>query len=77
MIPEDAVLASLDVNALYTSIPHQEAYRVITNLLDTRPTPDPPTHFLLELLDLILKKNILGVRMSIVSNGKEWQWARP
>lgn len=50
------VLVLLDVNALYTSIPHQEAFRVIANVLDTRPILDPPTHFLLELLDLILEK---------------------
>lgn len=56
-ISTNAILVSLDVNALYTSIPHEDAYRVIADVLDSRDKSDPPTHFLLELLELILEKN--------------------
>lgn len=56
-IPSDAVILSLDVAALYTNITHSEAYRILALCLDQRDDLYPPTSFLLELLELILKKN--------------------
>lgn len=55
--PSDAVLLTLDVTALYTNITHAEVYRAIAHFLDQRIDPFPPTHFLLEILDLVLEKN--------------------
>lgn len=57
IVQENWALATFDVSALYTNIPHQEARWVVQNKLDSRTVKSPPTHFLLELLDLILEKN--------------------
>lgn len=56
ILPENTVLLTLDVTALYTNIQHSEAYRVISAALDTRESLNPPTHILLEILELILGK---------------------
>lgn len=56
-IPEDSLLVSLDVVFLYTNIPHDELRLSLQNLLDTRPDPHPPTHFLLDLIDILMEMN--------------------
>lgn len=56
-IPSEAILVTLDVNSLYMSIPHDEAYLVTADFLERREKKDPPTHFLSELLELVLEKN--------------------
>lgn len=56
-IPKGAVLVSMDVNALYTNIPHEGARSVAQGILDSRTDPNPPTHFLMELLEIVLEKN--------------------
>lgn len=57
----DIILATYDVSALYTNIPHDEARIIIENKLDSCPIREPPTHFLLELLDVIMEKNYFHV----------------
>lgn len=52
-----AVFVLVDVTALYTSIPHGEAYRVVSKVLDRRTKKEPPSFFLLVLLEIILEKN--------------------
>lgn len=49
----------MDVNSLYTNIPHEETRLIVQRILDQRPDPHPPTQFLMELMDLVLEKNIL------------------
>uniref|UniRef100_A0A803SUQ2 Reverse transcriptase domain-containing protein n=1 Tax=Anolis carolinensis TaxID=28377 RepID=A0A803SUQ2_ANOCA len=56
-IPEGAILMTLDITALYTSIPLEEARQVIKDVLDTRASLSPPTHFLMDLLDIVLENN--------------------
>lgn len=56
-VPADSVLVTLDVNSLYTSIPHNDIRTVIYDSLESRRELDPPTQFLMELLDLVLDKN--------------------
>ncbi|XP_077163796.1 uncharacterized protein LOC143831932 [Paroedura picta] len=56
-VPKGAVLMTMDVTSLYTNIPLEEARLVIQNLLDNRQLCIPPTHFLLDLLDLIFENN--------------------
>lgn len=50
----DFVMVTLDVTALYTNILHNEAHMVVQNVLNSCTDKTPPTHFLLDLLDLIL-----------------------
>lgn len=57
-IDTNVVMVSLDVMALYTNIPHNEARNVMHKILDARTDRDTPTHFLLDLLNLILEKKL-------------------
>ena len=56
-IPEGAGLLTMDVNALYTNIPIDEARTVVEQTLSLRTQPFPPSHFLLDLLDICLENN--------------------
>lgn len=59
-IPTESVLVTLDVTALYTNIPHNDARHCVQMALDCRSSqdPSPPTHCLLDHTDIILgKKN--------------------
>nr|XP_028578457.1 uncharacterized protein LOC114593837 [Podarcis muralis] len=56
-IPKEASLVTLDVESLYTNVPLPEVRTIIETLLDSRPTREPPTHFLLDILDIILDYN--------------------
>lgn len=56
-LPQEALIMTMDITSLYTNIVHTEAYRAISMFLDRREDLFPPTHFLLEILELILEKN--------------------
>lgn len=56
-ILESSLLTSLDVRSLYTSIPHDELRVTLQEILDRRPDPHPPTHFLLGLIDALMEMN--------------------
>ncbi|XP_062833196.1 uncharacterized protein LOC134297981 [Anolis carolinensis] len=56
-IPERAILMTLDIEALYTNIPLDEARSVVKDILDTCKSLVPPTHFLMDLLDIVLEYN--------------------
>nr|XP_008114451.1 PREDICTED: uncharacterized protein LOC103279723 [Anolis carolinensis] len=56
-IPTNSILMTMDITSLYTNIPLDEARTVIKELLDTRNPPAPPTHFLMDLLDIVLENN--------------------
>jgi predicted GIY-YIG superfamily endonuclease len=53
----DTLLASLDVTSLYTNIPHNEGLQACSEAWETRTVNNPPTHFLVQLLELVLKLN--------------------
>lgn len=55
------VMVSMYVPALYTNIPHNDARLVIQDVLDSRVEKYPPTHFLLDLFEIILEKNYFHV----------------
>ncbi|XP_078510443.1 uncharacterized protein LOC144770079 [Lissotriton helveticus] len=51
-------LVTMDVTALYTQIPQDEAIAVLTHYLDSRPRPTQvPTNFIVDLAAFALKKN--------------------
>lgn len=56
-IPKGAVLILMDVNSLYTNIPHEAARLVVQNALDRRRDLLPAAHFLMNLLEIVLEKN--------------------
>ena len=57
-LPDNAILVSIDVSALYTNIPQTEGMEDVREAFDERKHPDVPTEFILKLLELILKFNI-------------------
>ena len=67
-IPQNAVLVSMDVTSLYTNIPQAEGITTICHAYDTfyTGTPPIPTHYLREMLKLILQEN------SFQFNGKDF-----
>ena len=56
-VPQGASLVTLDVESLYTNVPLPEVRTIIEFLLNSRPNKEPPTHFLLDILDIILDHN--------------------
>lgn len=54
-IPNNSVLISMDVNSLYTNIPHEGTRITVQKIQDN--DLYPPTQFLMNLLDLVLKNN--------------------
>ena len=58
-VPENTILVSMDVTSLYTNIPQEEGITTVCNAYerfhDCR--PPIPTHFLRDMLRLILKEN--------------------
>lgn len=57
-IPDNSILASLDVSSLYTNIPIDEAIDIVLNYLkDIKSPHQPPIELLREILNFILKCN--------------------
>ena len=59
-IPEDVVPISIDVVALYSSIPQEDAVNAVKTTLDNRNSEQKdnmPTSFLVNLLQMILQFN--------------------
>ena len=54
---QDRFLFSMDVKALYTSIPHEDGLTALKFFLDRRPVPYLETSTLLRLAELVLKLN--------------------
>ena len=67
-VPQNATLVSMDVTSLYTNIPQEEGITTICRVYDTfyTATPPIPTHYLREMLRLILQEN------SFQFNGKDF-----
>lgn len=61
--PQDATLLTLDVHALYPSIPHQDGVQKVAEICRRFPTCIPPEEvpLLCDLLSLVLTHNVLQV----------------
>ncbi len=57
-IRESTILTTIDVSALYTSIPHEGGLQAIRTALSRRDDQNPPTEVLVELTRLILTNNV-------------------
>ena len=57
-LPSTAVPISIDVSALYTSIPQDEGVETFREALDEREDKSVPTEFIIALLERVLKDNI-------------------
>nr|XP_016847487.1 PREDICTED: uncharacterized protein LOC107982593 [Anolis carolinensis] len=56
-IPKHSTLMTLDIASLYTKIPLNEARTIVKDLFDSRTLQTPPTHFLMDLLNIVLENN--------------------
>ena len=56
-IPDNAMLVSIDVSALYTNIPMDEGIQAMQAALNERQDQTVPTNFIIELLRMVLKFN--------------------
>lgn len=56
-VPPNSLLLFLDVVSLYTSIPHEDIRSVVQRALGNDRNLQPPVHFILDLVDLLLEKN--------------------
>ena len=67
-VNKQAFLVSMDVTSLYTNIPQEEGIETVCEAYDTfhNNSPPIPTHYLREMLSLILKEN------SFQFNGKNY-----
>ena len=52
------ILATLDVKSLYTNIPHNEGIEACRIALEPREVQQPPTEDFIQLIRLILTRNI-------------------
>ena len=68
IVPENIILVSMDVTSLYTNIPQEEGITTVCNVYERfhNNKPPIPTHFLIDMLRLILKEN------SFQFNGKNY-----
>ena len=65
-LPENTLLASMDVTSLYTNIPQNEGIAACEEVWNTRHHQNPPTECLVKLLTLVLKNN------NFVFNGEHY-----
>ncbi len=54
----ESIMCTIDVSALYTSIPHEEGIAAIKSALLTRPSQSPPTSVITHLTRMILTNNV-------------------
>ena len=57
-LPKESILCTIDVSALYTSIPHEEGLLAIKEALNTRQDQNPPSSVITHLTRLILTNNV-------------------
>lgn len=56
-IPQDSLLITIDVDALYTNIPNDSGIQAVKEAFQNSPDPTRPDRAILELLELTLKSN--------------------
>ena len=56
-LPKDAILVTMDVSALFTSIPHRDGLNAVAHALESRTSPSIPTRVILKFLHMILYLN--------------------
>ena len=84
-IGQDTILVAMDVSSLYTNIPQEEGIKTVCKAYETFHSNDPPipTHYLREMLGLILTENSFEFNKSnlctvneIISKHIVSQWAQ-
>ena len=70
-IGQDTILVAMDVSSLYTNIPQEQGIKTVCKAYETFHNNDPPipTHFLREMLGLILTENSFELQTHGVAMG--------
>jgi hypothetical protein len=58
LIPDNAILVTIDVSGLYTNIQQEEGLEAVKEALEENKDLEIPAEFILQLLDLVLKCNV-------------------
>ena len=75
-VPRDAILVTLDVGALYTSIPHREGINTAAQYLEKRTSPSIATRVIIKFLSLILYLNNFSFNDKHYLQKKAALWAQ-
>ena len=59
------MLVTLDLEALFTNMLHEDGLKCLREELEKRPTPQVPTKYLIKLMDIILNQNIFSFHESL------------
>ena len=61
----NTLLATMDVEALFTNIPHEDGLQQLQEKLSKKKQPKVPTNFLISLMEIILRHNIFSFHESL------------
>ena len=77
-IGQNTILVAMDVSSLYTNIPQEEGIKIACKAYETFHNNDPliPTHYLREMLGLILTENSFEFNKKIIFKHMVSQWAQ-
>ena len=64
-LPENCILVTIDVSALYTNINKEEGMEYMRDALDLREEQIVPTEFIIDILKIILISNIFEFDQSL------------
>lgn len=70
IIPEDCVLAGVDLESIYSSIPHKAGVHVVSQWLEACHPLAGPHEFLIELLKMVLDNNCFMFNKKFFSPGE-------
>ena len=57
-LPDNSIIVTIDLSALYTNIPQDEGIEAVTEALQERNNKDVPTEFIIRMLEIVLKHNV-------------------
>ena len=77
-VSQNTILVSMDVTSLYTNIPQEEGIKTVCKAYEKfhNYKPPIPSHYLKDMLGLILKENLSNLWKAISSRPMEPQWVQ-
>ena len=80
-IPQDTILVSKDVTSLYENIPQDDGIQTVCNPYENFHNNNPPSHYLKQMLGLILEENSFEFKGEnyLQTHGRLWEqkWRLP
>ena len=66
-LPKNAILATMDVKALYTNIQHEEGLESLNEALEERQNKEVPSDYLVKLMNILLRYNVFTFNEELYS----------